>query len=207
MRWAISPNRIINPPETREVIRILLKPLKGGAQSVGDRSTAFGKELKSLKVLMVEDNGSMRLLLRTMLNTFGITTVRQARDGTDGLMELQLHDIDLVISDWEMQPMNGRDFITSVRAVGNEPVCFTPIIVLTGHASHSLIKEAFEIGATHLLVKPVTPASLLNRIEWVLNDAREFTVAGDIYRQPMILKEREGLKRTRDVGQTTWALE
>ncbi|MGB6086071.1 response regulator [Parvibaculum sp.] len=174
---------------------------------MGDRSTAFGKELKSLKVLMVEDNGSMRLLLRTMLNTFGITHVRQARDGTDGLMELQLHDIDLVISDWEMQPMNGRDFITSVRAVGNEPVCFTPIIVLTGHASHSLIKEAFEIGATHLLVKPVTPASLLHRIEWVLNDAREFTVAGDIYRQPMIFKEREGLRRTREVGQTTWALE
>lgn len=103
--------------------------------------------------------------------------------------------------------MNGRDFITSVRAVGNEPVCFTPIIVLTGHASHSLIKEAFEIGATHLLVKPVTPASLLHRIEWVLNDAREFSVAGDIYRQPMIFKEREGLRRTRDVGQTTWALE
>ena len=174
---------------------------------MGDRSTAFGKELKSLKVLMVEDNGSMRLLLRSMLNTFGITHVRQARDGTDGLMELQLHDIDLVISDWEMQPMNGRDFITSVRAVGNEPVCFTPIIVLTGHASHSLIKEAFEIGATHLLVKPVTPASLLHRIEWVLNDPREFAVAGDIYRQPMILKEREGLRRTRDVSQTTWALE
>ncbi|MBX3504971.1 MAG: response regulator [Parvibaculum sp.] len=174
---------------------------------MGELSTAYGKDLKSLKILMVEDNGGMRLLLRTMLNTFGISTVRQARDGTDGLMELQLHDVDLVISDWEMQPMNGRDFITSVRSIGNEPVCFTPIIVLTGHASHSLIKEAFEIGATHLLVKPVTPASLLHRIEWVLNDNREFERAGDIYRQPMLLKEREGLKRAKAVGQTTWSLE
>ncbi|MBO6635298.1 response regulator [Parvibaculum sp.] len=174
---------------------------------MGERSTAFGKELKSLKILTVEDNGSMRLLLRTMLNTFGISTIRQARDGTDGLTELQLYDIDLVISDWEMQPMNGRDFITSVRAIGNEPICFTPIIVLTGHASRSLITEAFEIGATHLLVKPVTPASLLHRIEWVLNDAREFEAAGGIYRQPMIIQEREGLRRTKTVGQSTWALE
>ncbi|MBA4209751.1 MAG: hypothetical protein C0454_09505 [Parvibaculum sp.] len=178
-----------------------------GERVVGELSTAFGKELKSLKILMVEDNGGMRLLLRTMLNTFGIANVRQARDGTDGLMELQLHDIDLVISDWEMQPMNGRDFITSVRLIGNEPVCFTPIIVLTGHASHSLIKEAFEIGATHLLVKPVTPASLLHRIEWVLQDDRQFEKAGNIYRQPMLLKERDGLKRAKAVGQTTWSLE
>src|SRR5690606_37567133 len=98
------------------------KPRTGGDRKVGELSTAYGKDLKSLKILMVEDNGGMRLLLRTMLNTFGISTVRQARDGTDGLMELQLHDVDLVISDWEMQPMNGRDFITSVRSIGNEPV-------------------------------------------------------------------------------------
>ena len=174
---------------------------------MGEVRTAFGKELKSLKILMVEDNGSMRLLLRTMLHTFGITDILQARDGTDGLVELQLHDVDLIITDWEMQPMNGRDFITRIRAVGNEPVCFTPIIVLTGHASRALLSEAFEIGATHLLVKPVTPASLLHRIQWVLADDREFERAGGIYRQSMLIHEREGLRRKRVAGQTTWALE
>lgn len=173
---------------------------------MGEKSTAFGKDLKSLNILMVEDNGGMRLLLRTMLTTFGITNIRQARDGTDGLIEMQVYDIDLVISDWEMQPMNGRDFITRIRAVGNEPFCFTPIIVLTGHASRSLLTEAFEIGATHLLVKPVTPASLLHRIEWVLADQREFEVAGGIYRQPMLIHETAGLRR-RTAVQTTWSLD
>jgi two-component system chemotaxis response regulator CheY len=156
---------------------------------VGEFSRAFGKELKDLNILMVEDNGGMRLLLRTMLNTFGVSKIRQARDGTDGLIEMQISRIDLVISDWEMKPMNGRDFITTIRSVGNEPYCFTPVIVLTGHASRTLISEAFEIGATHLLVKPVTPASLLHRIEWVLADDREFERCGDIYRQPMALQE------------------
>lgn len=174
---------------------------------MGPQSKAFGKELKSLNILMVEDNGSMRLLLRTMLSTFGITHIRQARDGTDGLVEMQLYDIDLVISDWEMQPMNGREFISHIRSVHNEPLCFTPVIVLTGHASRSLLTEAFEIGATHLLVKPVTPASLLHRIQWVLADDREFEVAGDIYRQPMAIHETAGLRR-RSVGpQKTWAVE
>ena len=80
---------------------------------MGERSKAFGKDLKDLRILLVDDNGSMRLLLRTMLNTFGVTYLRQARDGTDGLTELQVYDIDLVISDWEMEPMNGREFITA----------------------------------------------------------------------------------------------
>lgn len=173
---------------------------------MGEKCTAFGKDLKSLNILMVEDNTGMRLLLRTMLTAFGITNIRQARDGTDGLIEMQVYDIDLVISDWEMQPMNGRDFITRIRAVGNEPFCFTPIIVLTGHASRSLLTEAFEIGATHLLVKPVTPASLLHRIEWVLADQREFEVAGGIYRQPMLIHETAGLRR-RTAVQTTWSLD
>ena len=173
---------------------------------MGELSKAFGKELESLRILIVEDNGSMRLLLRTMLTTFGLTNIRQARDGTDGLTEMQVYDIDLVISDWEMQPMNGREFISRIRSVVNDPLCFMPVIVLTGHASRSLLTEAFEIGATHLLVKPVTPASLLHRIEWVLHDDREFERAGDIYRQPMLIHETQGLRRT-ERRQTTWALE
>ncbi len=56
-------------------------------------------------------------------------------------------------------------------------------------------------------MKTVTPGSLLRRIERVRNDARQFEAAGGIYRQPMIIQEREGLKRTKTVGQTTWALE
>lgn len=174
--------------------------------SVGERSKAFGKELKDLRILMVDDNGSMRLLLRTMLSSFGVTYMRQAQDGTEGLTELDIYDIDLVISDWEMQPMNGREFIRRVRAVGNEPVCFIPIILLTGHASRSLIAEAFEIGATHLLVKPVTPSSLLHRIEWVLNDGREFEVAGNIYRQPMIIHDSTA-RRGKAEKIRTWSID
>jgi DNA-binding response OmpR family regulator len=66
-------------------------------------------------------------------------------------------------------------------------LCFVPIIVLTAHASRPLIETAFANGATQLLVKPVTPANLLQRISWVLEDDRPFTKAGEIYRQEMRL--------------------
>jgi len=159
------------------------------------KSTAFGLTIKDLDILVVEDSGNMRLLLRTLLNSFEVAAVDSARDGEDGLKKLRVNKkTNLVITDWEMPAMNGREFLYNLRHIDNEPMCFLPVIVLTGHASRSLIAEAFEAGATHLLVKPVTPASLLQRIEWVLEDDRPFELAGDIYRQSMRFQEKP--KRT-----------
>lgn len=154
--------------------------------------------MKELDILIVEDNANMRLLLRTLLNSFQVNSVDQARDGVDGLQKLKTNsNTNLVISDWEMPSMNGREFLYNLRHIENEPMCFTPVIVLTGHASRGLISEAFEAGATHLLVKPVTPASLMNRIEWVLEDSRQFELAGDFYRQPMIIQENKAIPPSR----------
>ncbi len=148
-------------------------------------STAFGASLRNLDILIVDDNANMRLLLRTILRSFGLQDVRQARDGTTGLGEIERRLPSLIISDWEMSPMNGADFLRAVRRVGREPSCFVPIIVLTAHASRDIVEAAFDQGATQLLVKPVTPANLLQRITWVLEDERPFEKVGDIYRQEM----------------------
>ncbi|HUD50862.1 response regulator [Parvibaculum sp.] len=148
-------------------------------------STAFGVSLKNLDILIVDDNANMRLLLRTILRSFGLQGVRQARDGTTGLAEIERRIPSLIISDWEMAPMNGADFMRAVRRVGREPSCFVPIVVLTAYASRDIVEAAFDQGATQLLVKPVTPANLLQRINWVLEDDRPFEKAGDIWRQEM----------------------
>ena len=141
--------------------------------------------IKDLNVLIVEDNGGMRLLLRTLLNAFGIKSIAQASDGSEALRMIPTGGYDLVISDWEMTPMKGGEFLRELRSLDNEPFCFIPVILLTGHASRALVQQAFDNGATHLLVKPVTAASLLHRIEWVLADDRPYSVAGAIYRQPI----------------------
>lgn len=150
-------------------------------------STAFGVPLRSLDILVVDDNAQMHSLLRMILRGFGIAEMRQARDGTAGLAEIARRTPTLIISDWEMAPMNGGEFLRRLRQVGGEPACFVPVIVLTGHASRDIIEEAFNQGATQLLVKPVTPANLLQRINWVLEDDRPFERAGDIWRQEMRL--------------------
>ena len=152
-------------------------------------SLALGMSLRDLDVLIVDDSAKMRYLVRVILQSFGLTRFRQASDGTTALAEIERTLPSLIISDWEMGPMNGFEFIQTVRSVSREPLCFVPIIVLTGHASKPLIQQAFAAGATQLLVKPVTPANLLQRLNWVLADARPFMRVGDIYRQQMTIDQ------------------
>ena len=148
-------------------------------------SPTLGMSLSDLDVLVVDDSAKMRHLVRVILQSFGVATIRQARDGTAALAEINARCPSVIISDWEMAPMNGLEFIHQVRSVFREPLCLVPIIVLTGHASKPLIQKAFDAGATQLLVKPVTPANVLQRLNWVLDDDRPFKRVGNIYRQDM----------------------
>ena len=170
-------------------------------------STAFGVLLRDLDILIVDDNAQMHTLLRTILRGFGISETRQARDGTAGLAEIAQRPPTLIISDWEMAPMNGGEFLRRLRQVGNEPSCFVPVIVLTAHASRDIIEEAFNRGATQLLVKPVTPANLLQRINWVLEDDRPFEQAGGVWRQEMRLGGADKPKPAAAASSAVWTVD
>ena len=60
-------------------------------------------DLKSLSVLLVEDDPSMRFLLRDMLAAFGIEKTVTVADGTKAFAELRQFAADIIITDWVMQ--------------------------------------------------------------------------------------------------------
>ncbi len=151
--------------------------------------SAYGRRLSELSVLVVDDSKHMRLLLVSFLRAFGCANVFQARNGAEALDMIRPAMPDLVLLDWEMRPVNGESFLRELRDVENTPHCFMPVVVLTGHAEPKLIKAAFAGGASQLLVKPVKPQLLLERLQWVLQDDRPFERAGEIYRQPPIAKK------------------
>ena len=172
-------------------------------------SVALGMSLEDLDVLIVDDSAKMRYLVRVILQNFGVANIRQARDGSTALAELDHKLPTVIISDWEMAPMNGLEFIRAVRNANRDPLCFVPIIVLTGYASRPLIQQAFAAGATQLLVKPVTPANVLQRLNWVLEDDRPFKRDGNIYRQeiPSDLLHAEPAAARDTSSDDVWALD
>ena len=71
--------------------------------------------LEKVKFLIVEDNAFMRAVLFQALKALGAGEVRMASNGADGLKELQDYQADIAIVDWEMQPVNGIEFVKTVR--------------------------------------------------------------------------------------------
>jgi two-component system, chemotaxis family, chemotaxis protein CheY len=134
--------------------------------------------LEELNVLIVEDNKHMQLLLKEILRSFRIRNIRTADDGADGLKELKTFAADLVIADWNMEVLDGLDFIRMVRTGSDSNNPYVPIIMLTGHTETNRIIEAREAGMSEYLAKPVSAKSLYQRICLIIEKPRQFVKAG-----------------------------
>ena len=75
--------------------------------------------LGPLCALIVEDNEHMRILLRTVLNAFGIRDIAECTDGSEALKKVAAQKPDFVLADFSMAPMDGIDFVKAVRSLPN----------------------------------------------------------------------------------------
>jgi len=133
--------------------------------------------LGPLTALIVEDNDHMRILLRTMLKAFGIRNTHECKEGGDALKYLKHNKPDFVLCDLWMAPMDGLKFTRAVRELPDKMDCVLPIIMVTGYTERRRVESARDAGVTEILVKPVTPAALFQRIEEIVLRPRPFVKA------------------------------
>src|SRR6266511_3919069 len=69
----------------------------------------------AMPILVVDDSRSMTRIMATLLAQIGFSDVDQVNDGASALQSLKSRRYGLVISDWEMQPMNGPELVHAVR--------------------------------------------------------------------------------------------
>jgi len=116
----------------------------------------------SLPVLVVDDSQTIRHIISDQLRSLGFTDIDQAEDGTAGLNSLSQKQYGLVLSDWEMQPMSGEEFLKAVRQnARNRKV---PVILITGTTTRGTSLLA---GADAYLAKPFKPQDLETAIKRV----------------------------------------
>ena len=120
-------------------------------------------DFSRLTVLVVDDNCHMRQLVRKILYAFGCRTIHDAADGTQAINMLQTHQIDILVADWMMKPMDGIELTKIIRKGDAVPNPYVPVIMLTAHTTIQNILVAREAGVTEYLAKPLTPRSLLTR--------------------------------------------
>jgi two-component system chemotaxis response regulator CheY len=119
----------------------------------------------SIKVLVVDDQQTMRSLVRTGLQQLGFKDIRESPDGEDGLRSMLTTKSHLIISDYNMPKLDGLGLLRAVRS--HEPIRGTAFIMLTGRADKELVQRAVQFGVNNYLVKPFTVQTLKEKIEAV----------------------------------------
>lgn len=124
----------------------------------------ISRQLETLKVLVVDDEPSMRKVTRALLQAIGVRNIYEASDGRKGLEAIRVRAPDIVILDWEMPSPNGPEFVRTVRSPGRFPLPDVPIIMLTAYSERSRVIEAARLGVNEYLLKPVSSTAILARI-------------------------------------------
>ncbi len=145
------------------------------------KANELTKRLQALKVLVVDDEHTMRKVTRSLLQAIGIKDIHEAPDGRRGLEEIATLAPDIVILDWEMPTLNGPDFMRYVRSPGHFPYPAVPVIMLTAYGERSRVVEAVQLGVNEYLLKPVSSQALLARLVAIIAKPRRMVKKGNYY--------------------------
>jgi two-component system, chemotaxis family, chemotaxis protein CheY len=117
----------------------------------------------SMAVLIVDDYKTMVRIIRNLLKQLGFANVDEAGDGSAALNMMRQKDYGLVISDWNMEPMTGYEFLREVRA--DNRLAQTPFIMVTAESKTENVIAAKKAGVNNYIVKPFNAATLKAKID------------------------------------------
>ncbi len=124
--------------------------------------------LDGLRVLVVEDNPTNRLVATKILEGLG-AVVETAADGVFGLEAVQSGSYDLVLMDVQMPRMDGVEATRCIRQL-DSPSSRLPIIGLTANALSHQRSDYLAAGMNGVASKPISPPALLAEIARVLSE-------------------------------------
>jgi len=124
---------------------------------------------EKIKVLIVDDQVTSRLLLSDALTQLGFKQITAAGDGEQGMKIMEQQPHHLVISDFNMPKMDGLGFLQAVRTNPSTKAAF---IILTAQGDRALVQKAAQLGANNVLAKPFSIDKMRAAIEAVFGSLK-----------------------------------
>lgn len=118
------------------------------------------QEMNDIKVLLVEDDPSLRMIICETLELEGFSCIC-AEDGMDGLQKFYDEMFDVIVADIMMPKLDGLGMVIRMRQRNRH----VPILFLTAKSSVENVIEGFEAGADDYLRKPFSMKELIVRIQ------------------------------------------
>ena len=122
----------------------------------------------NMPVLIVDDYKTMLRIIRNLLRQLGFTNIEDATDGSQALQKLRQASFDLIISDWNMEPMTGLQLLREVRA--DAKLKHIPFIMVTAESKSENVIAAKEAGVSNYIVKPFNAETLKGKMVSVIGD-------------------------------------
>ena len=140
--------------------------------------------LRDFTVLVVEDNGFIRRLLYTALKALSVGEVITTAHGGEAIEVLKSRGargaaadgqpVDIVVSNWQMSPVDGTMLLRWVRRHKESANRFMPFLMVTGYADEDKVAEARDLGVTEFLAKPFSVNTMSERVLSVIDKPRHF---------------------------------
>ena len=118
-------------------------------------------EARKPSVLVVDDDSMMREMLKLILRSEEYKIAGEASNGHDAVVLSVDLKPDLVLLDINMPKMDGLQALEEIRKANPEAM----VMMVSAHATMDKVKEAIDKGAIGFIVKPLNPASVLDRIK------------------------------------------
>ena len=120
----------------------------------------------NMSILIVDDFQTMLKILENFLKQFGFKNVDMASDGQKALDKLNASKYDLILSDWNMEPMSGLELLKQVRA--SDTLKRIPVILITAESKVENIIVAKQAGVNNYIVKPLNANTLKEKLTAVI---------------------------------------
>jgi two-component system chemotaxis response regulator CheY len=123
--------------------------------------------------MVVDHSSTMRRIIANTLKKLGFDDIVEAADGVEGLQRVAAGAPGLILADWNMPNMDGREFVRTLRTKpGMETI---PVLMVTTHANRTDVVLALQAGVNDYVVKPFTPETMKEKIETLLEQAGRVT--------------------------------
>lgn len=134
-------------------------------------------DLSRTSILLVDDNTTSLDLMQQILTGLRVGNIRTANNPEEARDVASRTRFNLMIIDGEMPNEDGIQVTRQIRAKQDLPNFSTPIIVLTAHTPMDKVFRSRDAGANLVVKKPVSPAILLSRIQWLGKNGRPFVIS------------------------------
>ncbi len=133
--------------------------------------------LRDMVILKADPSSYISMIVHRMLRGFGADKILENRNSTEVLQTLNGQKIDIMLCDARIAPHGGLALTQAIRRKIDNENRMMPILLMSSETRETTIKQARDAGANMVIAKPISPASLYDRLAWIALTQRQFVDA------------------------------